>query len=146
MAQNKVQETNSPLQIAVPSALAYPTLLSGVPLLLGPVPCVGNDNDGDATRPADGKISVDTSGVFNLSVTAKTSLSPSTTSAVNPGDKIYADGGTTDATTGLTYGFTLDKNSGGTPYGVAVSVTGATGPLLSAGATGTIAVKLGASQ
>jgi hypothetical protein len=143
MAQNKVIETNSPLQVAVPSSLAYPVLLSNTPLLLGTVACVGNTNDGDAARPADGRISVDTSGAFNLTVTAATALSPLTGSAINPGDKIYADGGTTDSTTGIKSGFTLDKNSStGVFFGTAVSVTGQTGPLLTSGSTGVIAVRL----
>ncbi len=50
-------------------------------------------------------------GVFFLTVTAKSVLSPGTSTAINPGDAVYADGGTYDATTGMTYGFTLDVNS-----------------------------------
>ena len=142
MAINKVLETNSPLQVAVPASLAYPVLLTSVPLLLGTLAMVANENNGDATRPATGNVSTDTSGAFRLTVTAATGLSPLVGSAINPGDKIYADGGTTDATTGIKYGFTLDKNSGGTLFGTAVSTTGQTGPLLGAGATGAIAVLL----
>ena len=142
MAANKVLENNTPLQVAVPSALAYPVLLSGVPLMLGAIACVGNDNDGDATRPAPGRISVDTSGAFLLAVTAATSLSPLTGSDIKPGDKIYADGGSTDANTGIKSGFTLDKNSGGSLFGTAVSPTGQSGVLLASGTTGIIAVRL----
>ena len=139
MAANKVGERGTPLQIAVPAAAA---VKSGDFLLFGALACVANENDGDATRPSTGRISVDLEGCFNLSVVAKTSLSPSTGSAVNVGDKIYADGGTLDATTGVTYGATLDKNSGGTLIGTAVSMTGATGALITSGNTATIAVRL----
>lgn len=58
-----------------------------------------------------GEIAVNDVGVFYLSVTAKSSLSPSTGKAINPGDPLYVDGGTYDSVTGFTYGFTLDANS-----------------------------------
>lgn len=50
-------------------------------------------------------------GVFFLSVTAQDGLSPSAGDPVNPGDKIYASGGTLDTVTGCLYGFTLDTNA-----------------------------------
>src|SRR5271169_6496769 len=49
-------------------------------------------------------------GVFFLTVVALNQLSPGTGVAIAPGDPVYADGGTYDATTGCTYGFTLDAN------------------------------------
>lgn len=58
-----------------------------------------------------GNITVKDVGVFFLTVTAKTSLSPSTSAALKPGDRVFADGGTLDTTTGILYGFTLDGNS-----------------------------------
>lgn len=139
MASNKVLERGTPLQVAVPAAAS---VKSNNPLLFGTIACVANENDGDATRPSTGMVSVDAEGAFDLTVTAKTSLSPSTGSAVNVGDKIYADGGTTDATTAITYGFTLDKNSGGTLFGTAISKTGASGVVLASGSTGTVTVRL----
>lgn len=143
MASNKVGERGTPLQFTVPAAAA---VKSNDPLLLGSLAVVANESDGDATRPSTGIISGDLEGVFNLSVVAKTSLSPSTGSAVNPGDKIYADGGTLDANSGITYGFTLDKNSSGTLFGTAVSITGGNGPLITSGSTATIAVRLKEGQ
>ena len=49
-------------------------------------------------------------GVFFLSVTALDGLSPASGRALAPGDRVYADGGTYDATTGCTYGFTLNAD------------------------------------
>lgn len=60
-------------------------------------------------------------GMFFLTVSAKTSINPGTGKAINPGDPIYADGGTLDVTDGLLYGFTLNaNNSTGWIYGHAV--------------------------
>ncbi len=82
-------------------------IIAGQMILVGTMPGVALDsyqsNIGGAT--------VDFNGSFSLSVTAKSSLSPSVGAAVNPGDKLYADGGTLDTATNVTYGFTLDKNS-----------------------------------
>ncbi len=55
-------------------------------------------------------------GVFFLSVEALDGLSPASGTAINPGDRIYASGGTYDATTGCTYGCTLDANSASGTY------------------------------
>jgi hypothetical protein len=49
-------------------------------------------------------------GVFFLPVVAVDGLSPANSVAIQPGDRIYASGGTYDATTGCTYGATLDHN------------------------------------
>ncbi len=83
------------------------TIVAGQAILVGTEPAVALDsyqaNIGGATCLFNGS--------FSLSVTAKSSLSPSVGAAVNPGDKLYADGGTLDSATNVTYGFTLDKNS-----------------------------------
>lgn len=139
MASNKVLENRGPLQIAVPAAAA---VKSNDPILFGTIACVANENDGEATRPSTGMISADCEGGFNLSVTAKSSLSPSTGSAVNVGDDLYYDGGTVDATTKVTYGGTIDKDSTKVLFGTAISVKGATGQLIASGVTATIAVRL----
>ena len=139
MAANKTLERGTPLMLAVPAAAS---VKSGDPLVFGTLPCVANEADGDATRPSTGRISVDNEGCFSFSVTAKSSLSPSTGSAVNVGDKIYLDGGTTDATTAITYGGTLDKNTGGKLFGTAVSIAGASGQLIASSGTGTISIRL----
>lgn len=56
-------------------------------------------------------------GVFFLTVLGSTQVSPIAGHALNPGDRVYADGGTYDATTGCTYGFTLDANSSAPYFG-----------------------------
>jgi uncharacterized protein DUF2190 len=140
MANNKVLERYSPLTIAVPSAAA---VTSNQPLLFGTIACVANESDPPSpTMASTGNVSVDTEGAFNLTVTADSGLSPVVTSAVKVGDKIYARFGTVDATTGVTYGFTLSKDSAGVFFGVAIAVGGGSATLLAAGTTGTIAVLL----
>jgi hypothetical protein len=152
MAQNQVLEQGGaqPLQVAITPSLIVP---AGTPLLVGQLACVAMTSNPPLLQPSNplvplqlpstGNITVLLAGVFNLTVTAKSSLSPSTGSNVNPGDKIYADGGTTTSDgSNITYNFTLDKNSSGILFGSAVSVGGAAGPLLVSGATGVIAVRL----
>jgi hypothetical protein len=119
------------LQFPVPN-----TVTSNQPLLVGQLAVVAQESytpPGGLTPT--GNVSCALIGAFFLTVTAKTSLSPSTNSAVNPGDKIYADGGSLDSTTNVTSGFTLDKNSGGTYFGNALDK-------LATGTTGTIRVRL----
>jgi hypothetical protein len=77
-------------------------------------------------------------GTFALTVTAKSSLSPSTGKTINPGDPIYADGGSLDAASNMTTGFTLDANSGGTLFGH----LDPTGPALTTGTTAVVNVLL----
>src|SRR5579859_1569205 len=153
MANNKVLEYSSPITIGVPVA---GKITSGMPLLFGTMPVVANESDPqgttDPTRVSTGNVSVDTQGAFLLSVTAKTALSPAVNSAVNVGDLIYYDGGvvgvaqsTKDAVTAVTYGGTLDKNSGGTLFGIAIAAGGSgnvSGVLIAAGQTAVIAVLL----
>lgn len=57
-----------------------------------------------------GFCSVNFEGVFNLTVVAKNSINGSGV-AINPGDKVYADGGTWDQSTNWLYGFTIDVNT-----------------------------------
>lgn len=88
---------------------------------------------------ATGKIAVTRIGAHFLSVAAKTSINPGTGSAVNPGDALYADGGTIDTTTGILYGFTINKNSStGWFYGHAMDA-------ITSGSTATIRVLIGTS-
>lgn len=119
------------LQFLVPS-----TVTSNQPLLVGNLGVVAQESytpPGGLTPT--GYVSCALIGAFFLTVTAKTGLSPSVNSAVKPGDRIYADGGSLDATTNVTTGFTLDKNSGGTLFGTALDA-------LATGTTGTIRVRL----
>lgn len=137
MSTNNANPRGEFLQFAVPS-----TVLSNDPLMIG----------GDATGrlcgvaqesytppgglTPTGQVSIAFIGCFFLTVVAKSSLSPSVNAAVKPGDKIFADGGTLDATTNVTTGFTLDKNSSsGLYFGNAMDA-------LTAGTTGTIRVRL----
>jgi hypothetical protein len=55
-------------------------------------------------------VGVDFIGVFFLSVVALDGLSPANAVAIQPGNRVYASGGTYDSTTGCTYGCTLDFN------------------------------------
>ena len=133
MAANKAFETSTPLQIQIPSNV---TFTSGQPILFGAIAGVCNFTAPDTTYPnTSGQMSIDVAGGFNLTVTAQSTLSPAVNSAVAPGDKLYADGGTKDAATGVTYGFTLDKNTGGAYFGTAMDA-------LTTGTTGTIRVRL----
>lgn len=59
-------------------------------------------------------------GVFFLSIAANDGASPPNGIAIKPGDKIFAVGGTYDATTGCTYGFTLCASTGGKYFGNAL--------------------------
>jgi predicted RecA/RadA family phage recombinase len=62
------------------------------------------------------------SGTFELTVIAATVISPPTGSEIKEGDTIYATG-TLDATTGVTYGLTLSKATGGSKVGTYDSPT-----------------------
>lgn len=87
--------------------------LAGTPQFIGALPCINLDsyqsNVGGATCYFD--------GAYAVSVTAKSSLSPSVGHAIKPGDPIYASGGTLDATTNVLTGFTLCADSSGTLWG-----------------------------
>jgi hypothetical protein len=75
-------------------------------------------------------------GAFFLSVNANDGASPPSGVAINPGDKIYAEGGTYDSVTGCYYGFVLNTQSSGTRYfGNALDA-------IPAGQTATIRVRL----
>lgn len=112
--------------------------LTGEPLMFGNTPAMAAVAENSYTPPTGiptGNVGCAFIGSFLLSVTAKSSLSPSVNKAVAPGDRVYADGGTYDAVTGCTYGFTLDANSGGYYFGNALDA-------VVAGATTTIRVRL----
>jgi predicted RecA/RadA family phage recombinase len=90
------------------------TVKAGDPVLIGGVlPAVALDsyqaNEGGATFLL--------GGTFNLPVYGQSVLSPPTNHALAPGALVYADGGTTDPTTGMITGFSLDANAGGVLFG-----------------------------
>ncbi len=87
------------------------------------------------TGVATGNISVKFIGAFLLSVLAKSAVGGSSV-AIFPGDKLYAEGGTYDQTTGCYYGFTLTTNaSTGCYFGNALDA-------IAGGQTATIRVRL----
>lgn len=137
---NKVRERLTGIEIKMPAAaIINPGDLlifgQGTHVLVG----IANDGQNLTTKPPafsnTGYLSLDCEGAFSLTVVAQTSKSPSAGAAVNPGDALYADGGTFDPTTGITYGSTIDKDTAGTFIGLAEQS-------LAAGTTGVIRVSL----
>ncbi len=112
------------------------TLTAGAPVLVGALPGVALDT---AANVASLLPTILFGGSFALTVTAKSALSPSTNKAIAPGDPIYADGGTLDAASNMTTGFTLDANSS---TGVLFGYLDPTGPALATGTTGVVTVLL----
>ena len=144
MAANRTLKRGAQITMPVPAAdNGGVGPVSGEPLLFGTgtapsygLAGVAQNSLTPPTGISTGTVSVDFEGVYFLSVTAKSSLSPSTGKAIAPGDKIYADGGTYDSVTGCTYGFTLDANSStGIYFGNSLDA-------LSSAATGTVRVRL----
>jgi predicted RecA/RadA family phage recombinase len=82
------------------------SIVSGQPVLIGQIPAVALDN----YQANEGGCSFLFGGTFLLSVIAQ-SGSPLAGHQINPGDKLYAEGGTLDTTTNVTYGFTLNADS-----------------------------------
>lgn len=141
--QNKNQERFATFQIGVPqSGGANVAIADGSVVIFGTgtKAIVGVAAYGTATtpqnyNPSDSYLVIDCEGVFNLSVSAFVSKSPSSGAAITPGQAIYADGGTYDKTTGVTYGSSLDCDTNGTFVGLSMDS-------LAAGATGVIRVIL----
>lgn len=141
MALNKRRERFATFQLTMPAAT---TIASGAPLLFGKgthvIACCACEPQTNVPPipvydSGTGYISVDAEGVWSLSVSATTSGSPSAGANINPGDAIYADGGTYDPVTGITYGIKLDVDTGGTFFGIALDA-------LAAGLTANIKVIL----
>lgn len=141
MAVNKNLERFATLQLAIPAAT---TIASGAPLIFGKgtraIACVACEPQTNVAPiptydSGSGYITVDCEGVYNLTVKAFTQGSPSAGAQIRPGDAVFADGGTFDATTGLTTGITLDVDTNGTFFGIALDG-------LAAGTTGVIRVLL----
>jgi len=119
--------------------------ISGDPLLWGvansPALGVAMIAETSYTPPGNltptGNITVKRVGANFLTVSAKSSIVPGTGKAINPGDAVYADGGTIDPVTGFLYGFVLNANSTtGWLFGHAMAA-------LASGQTGTIPVMIG---
>ena len=86
------------------------TVKSGDAVLLGSIPAVALDN----YQSNEGGTTFLLGGSFFLTVIAQ-SGSPLAGHQINPGDKLYAEGGTLDPTTTVTTGFTLNADA---TYGV----------------------------
>lgn len=126
MAINQAFEQFGPrFQILAP---ANTTIASGAVLLLGKgskaIACVAETAQVSGSLPAydsnSGYITVQTTGAVNVAVKGQTQSSPSAGAAINRWDPVYADGGTFDATSGVTTGSTLDGDSNGTFVGLAM--------------------------
>ena len=102
----------------------------GTPLLVGGLPCVTLDGNQFAVGAP--SVVCLFGGSFNLTVIGQSVESPQTTHKINPGDKLYATG-TLDSTTNVTYGLTIDANSGNTFFGYLDPQS----PSIAAGATDT---------
>ena len=84
-------------------ALCPTTVKSGDFVLLGSLPAVALDDYQTLTSGT----TFLCGGTFALTVVGQTVESPQTTHKINPGDTLHASGGTLDATTNVTYGFTI---------------------------------------
>jgi hypothetical protein len=137
---NKYLERFATLNLQIP---ANTTIASGAVVLLGRGTHVMGGVAATAQNPTtnppydsnDGYITVDFVGAFNLSVSASTQGSPSAGAQIRIGDAIYADGGTYDVLTGITYGSKLSADTTGTFIGLALAP-------IAAGLTATIPVLL----
>ena len=136
MAANKLGERFATFTLLMPVNTA---IASGQPLLFGDGTHVAagvatdaqtaNNATGPTYDANSGYLDVDFEGVYALTVVAETLGSASAGAAINTGDAIYASGGTYDKTSGITYGFTLCRDTGATFFGLAMQP-------LAAGTTG----------
>ena len=143
MSVNNANPQGFFLMMAVPTAdNAGAGPVTNEPLMFGKAASVGlagvaqNSYTPPTGIPNPQGVGVAFIGAFFLSVVALDGLSPATPLAINPGDKVYASGGTLDTVTGCLYGFTLDANSStGRYFGNALDA-------VPAGQTATIRVRL----
>jgi hypothetical protein len=142
MAINQVFEDFTRFELLAPSGVAINTgdvliFGSGTRAMVGIAQTAQSANN--ATGPVyddnSGFITVQVSGAAQLLVTGQTQKSPSAGAAIKRGDAVYADGGTKDPTSGITYGSGLDADANGTFIGIAMDP-------VAAGATTSIRVIL----
>lgn len=124
MAANKAIERAVSVSFPVPT-----TISSGDPVMVGDIPGVAE------TTEADGVATISMEGAYFLSVLASDGISPISGVALKPGDPVYADGGSTDSTTNITSGFTLDADDSKPLFGYVLDG-------VTSGATATVRVKL----
>lgn len=131
MATNKLAERFATFELLMPVNTA---IASGQPLLFGRNETNSHIMSGVAVEaqtaanstgpPYDnnsGYLTVDFEGSYGLTVVAETLGSPSAGAQINPGDAVYASGGTYDPTSGITYGFVLCRDTNGTFFGIALA-------------------------
>lgn len=140
MAINNANPRGEFLMMAVPVADNNGVgPLSGEPLMFGNPPSLAVTAQNAYTPPTGVPnpqgVGCQFIGVNFLSVSANDGASPPSGIAIKPGDKVYASGGTYDATTGCTYGFALDANSSGHYFGNALDA-------IPSGQTATIRVRM----
>ena len=121
---NKYLERFATLVLQMPSGI---NIATGVVLLLGRgthvmagVSATAQNTTNPVYDSNSGYLTVDFEGAFNLSVEAQTQGSPSAGAAIKIGDAVYADGGTYDINTGITYGSKLSADTTGTFVGIAL--------------------------
>ncbi len=124
MAANKAFERAVSLSFNAPAGIT-----TGEPVLVGVIPGVAE------TSVADGIATISMEGAYWLSVLASDGISPISGVALKQGDKVYADGGSTDSTTNITQGFTLDVDDSKPLFGYVLDD-------VTSGATATVRVKL----
>jgi hypothetical protein len=120
-------------QVLFPSTVTVP----GTPMLVGSIPAINLD----AYQATIGGATCYFDGCYSLTVAAYRTSSPLTGKTINIGDPIYATGGSLDATTNVTTGFTLDADSGDNSVLFGYLDSSNSGPLLS-GTTAVVNVRL----
>jgi hypothetical protein len=132
MAANKCIERLATLDLLMPLNVA---IASGQPVLFGRgetdsvnamagVAAEAQTASNSTGPPYDnnsGYLTIDFEGAYNLTVVAETLGSVSAGAQINPGDVIYASGGTFDPVSGITYGFTLCADKTGSAFGRALA-------------------------
>lgn len=111
--------------------------ITGDPLMFGAAPGMAGVAENSYTPPTGiptGFVGVSFVGASFFPVAATDGASPPVGVAVKVGDKLYASGGTLDATTNCYYGFQLNTGSGGRYYGNALDA-------IPSGQTATIRVR-----
>jgi len=136
---NKYLERFATLNLQLPAGISIATgvvvLLGRGTHVMGGVTATAQNTSLPVYDSGTGFITVDFEGAFNLSVEAQTQGSPSAGAQIRIGDAVYADGGTYDVLTGITYGSKLSADTTGTFVGIALAP-------IAAGLTATIPVLL----
>ena len=123
-------------QVTLPAALvATPSLLpAGSPIIVGTEPGVTLD----LPQANVNGCTVLFNGSFNLTVYATSADSPQVNSQINPGDNLFAETYTYDATTNVYYNLHINKNISGKAFGR----LDPSSPAVPAGTSATAAVQI----